>query len=216
MQPSVVMSRSGAELPALANRLRGHDGRMIVGIVGLPGAGKSTFTEALVRTIGAEAVAVPMDGFHLADIELERLGILDRKGAPETFDAHGYAALLARLRARLPHVVYAPGFERTLEQPLAGALPVGPDPRVVVTEGNYLLLDRPEWREVRSYLDEVWFVHVDPETRKHRLIDRHVRFGKSPEAAHEWVDRVDETNARLIEANREDADLLIDLTLWRS
>ncbi|AYY15586.1 nucleoside/nucleotide kinase family protein [Actinobacteria bacterium YIM 96077] len=213
------MSPSGAEFEDLADRLlrrrSGDTARVVVGVVGVPGAGKSTFTEALDRTLGSVAASVPMDGYHLADVELERLGLRDRKGAPETFDAYGYVALLARIRARPAHVVYAPGFERELEQPIAGAIPIGPEPDVVITEGNYLLLDRPEWRDVRSCLDEVWFVHTDDETRMRRLVDRHVRFGKSPEFATRWVERVDAPNARMIQETRDKADVLVDLTSWQ-
>ncbi len=191
------------------------DERRIVGITGAPGAGKSTFAEAYVdraRAAGADAALVPMDGFHLADVTLTKLGLLDRKGAPETFDAWGYAALLARLRARRPETVYAPGFERTLEQPIAAAVAVRAGVGLVVTEGNYLLLDRPEWRAVRDQLDAVWFLHADDELRRERLVTRHVAFGKSPEEARAWVARVDEANARLVEASREAADQVIDVT----
>ena len=121
-----------------------------------------------------------MDGFHLADAALDRLGLRGRKGAPETFDGWGYLALLRRLAAETDHPVWAPGFERTLEQPLAGSIPVGPRSRLVVTEGNYLLLDRPPWPEVRAALSEVWYVEADAGVRLERLLARHVEFGKSP------------------------------------
>ncbi len=188
--------------------------RRILGIAGAPGAGKSSLAEAVVRDAGNTAVLVPMDGFHLADVILARLGLLDRKGAPETFDAWGYAALLARLRSRPPETVYAPGFERDLEQPIAAAVAVPPEADLVVTEGNYLLLDRPEWRAVRAELDEVWFVHLPDAVRRERLVARHVAFGKTPQAAQAWVDRVDEPNARLVQAARGVADRVVDLTDW--
>ncbi len=184
----------------------------LLGISGSPGAGKSTFATALAAE--HHAVLVPMDGFHLADVELARQGLLDRKGAPETFDGWGYAALLGRLRARPDHVVHAPAFERVLEQPVAGAVPVGPEVDVVVTEGNYLLLDRPEWQAVRSRLDEVWYVDGDPGTRTDRLVSRHVAFGKSVEAAQRWVDRVDAPNAVLVAGSRGGADRVVDVTRW--
>lgn len=187
--------------------------RRMLGITGAPGAGKSLFAAASVRELGAAAL-VPMDGFHLADAVLGRLGLLDRKGAPETFDAWGYAALLARLRERPADTVYAPGFERDLEQPLAGAIAVPAEVDVVVTEGNYLLLDRPEWRAVRAALDEVWFVFTDDEVRRERLVRRHVEFGKTPAEARAWVQRVDEPNARLVQASRHRATREVDLTRW--
>ncbi|MGA8248634.1 MAG: nucleoside/nucleotide kinase family protein [Nocardioides sp.] len=182
--------------------------RRILGITGAPGAGKTTYAERLVAESAVPAVHLPMDGFHLADVSLGRLGLLDRKGAPETFDAWGYAALLRRLRDA-PSTVWAPGFDRDLEQPLAGAVAVEPQVELVVTEGNYLLLDRPEWRAVRSALDEVWFLDVADEVRRPRLVARHVRFGKSPAEAEAWVARVDDANAALVVATRASADRIV-------
>jgi pantothenate kinase len=184
----------------------------MIGIAGAPGAGKTTYAERLTAASahdGVPAAYVPMDGFHLADVALTRLGILDRKGAPETFDAWGFAALLHRLRRRPDHVVWAPGFDRGLEQPLAGALAVGPEAETVVTEGNYLLLDRPPWPQVRAALSEVWYVEADAGVRLERLLARHVEFGKSPAEARAWVAAVDEPNARLVERGRAAADLVV-------
>jgi pantothenate kinase len=157
-----------------------------------------------------------MDGYHLADVELARLGLLDRKGAPSTFDATGYASLLERLRDRPDDTTYAPAFDRDLEQPIAGAIAIGPDVEVVLSEGNYLLLDRPEWRRVRSLFDQVWFLTTDEELRLRRLVARHVEFGKSPAEAEAWVRRVDDANAQLVEASRDHADRIIDLTEWET
>jgi pantothenate kinase len=215
----VRVSAEGAELDELAGRLGEagrRRGRWFVGLVGEPGAGKSVIADALAARIGARAAVVPLDGFHLADVQLARLGALERKGAPDTFDAWGYAALLERLRGRPETEVYAPGFERDLEQPLAGAIVVPPEVEVVVTEGNYLLVDRPPWQAVRAQLDEVWFVEVDPEVRLRRLTARHVASGKDPVAAQDWVARVDEPNARLVREGRARADLLLEVTSWRA
>lgn len=206
------VSESGAELAELLPPPGGP--RRLIGISGAPGAGKSTLAAFLVHLLGARGALVPMDGFHLADVELVRQDLLGRKGAPETFDALGYAALLERLRSRAGDTVYAPGFDRDLEQPLAGAIAVPPSVEVVVTEGNYLLLDRPAWREVRSGLDEVWYVCCDNAVRVDRLVARHVEFGKSPRAAKAWVARVDEPNARLVESSSAAADRLLDLSHW--
>ncbi|MFE3850978.1 nucleoside/nucleotide kinase family protein [Streptomyces griseorubiginosus] len=198
------------DLVTRARSLAQHGRRTVLGIAGSPGSGKTTLAERLVRALngsGEPWVAhVPMDGFHLADVELDRLGLRDRKGAPETFDAAGYAALLRRLREeRDDEIVYAPGFERVLEQPLAGAIPVFPTARLIVTEGNYLLL----WPRVRSQLDEVWFCELDENERLRRLIARHEQFGKTHEEAVAWVLRSDQPNARLVAATRDRADLVV-------
>ena len=189
-------------------------GRLLLGIAGQPGAGKSTVAAALARSRRATAAVVPMDGFHLADVTLDRLGLRDRKGAPETFDGWGYVALLRRLRARPDHPVHAPAFERELEQPLAGALTVEPSVELVITEGNYLLLDRPPWSEVRGLLDAVWYVEVDDALRRSRLLDRHQAFGKSAGEARDWVARVDDPDAELVRGSRERADLVVRLDGW--
>ncbi len=207
------MSESGDELASLLPPPGGP--RRLIGISGAPGAGKSGLAAFLVRLLGDRGAHVPMDGFHLADVELRRQGLLDHKGAPDTFDALGYAALLERLRVCPGETVYAPGFDRGLEQPLAGAIAVTPAAQVVVTEGNYLLLEEPRWREVRARLDEVWHVRCDERLRVERLVARHTEFGKSPEAAREWVERVDQPNARLVEASAGRADRLLDLTGWK-
>jgi pantothenate kinase len=178
----------------------------LLGLSGAPGVGKSTLAAVLGRPV------VPMDGFHYADVELVRRGLLDRKGAPETFDAPGYAALLRRVRGGEPDLV-APMFERDLEQPLAGAIPVPPT-GPVVTEGNYLLLDEPRWRSVRAEVEVVWHLHVEDVVRRERLVARHVAFGKPPDEARAWVSRVDEPNARLVAAAADRADLVVDLTDW--
>lgn len=183
--------------------------RRLVGLAGAPGAGKTTWARAHVASLAVPATHLAMDGFHLADRVLDDLGLRERKGAPETFDAWGYAALLHRLRTPEPHPVYAPGFERDLEQPLAAAVVVAPETELVLTEGNYLLLDEEPWRAVRAALDEVWFLDVDDELRRERLIARHVAFGKTPAAADAWVREVDDVNAALVLASRARADRVV-------
>ncbi|MDQ0688160.1 pantothenate kinase [Streptomyces achromogenes] len=204
------------DLVRRARSLAGDGGRRtLLGIVGSPGAGKTTLAERLVRELNGAgepwAAQVPMDGFHLADVELDRLGRRDRKGAPDTFDAAGYAALLRRLREETDggDVVYAPGFERVLEQPIAGSVPVPPQVRLVVTEGNYLLLATGAWARVRAALDEVWFCETDEDERVRRLVARHEEFGKGHEEAVAWVGRSDRLNAELVAATRDRADLVV-------
>lgn len=186
----------------------GH--RVILGIAGTPGAGKSSLAGALVAALGARAALVPMDGFHLAGQELARLGRADRKGAPDTFDADGYVALLDRLRwPERRETVYAPVFRRDLEEAVAGAIPIGPEIDLVITEGNYLLLEAEPWRRVRALLSECWYVEIDAASRLERLVARHCRFGRSESEARDWVLRSDEANARLVEGTRARADCLV-------
>jgi pantothenate kinase len=201
-----------AELVARARALIVPGGRRVLGVVGAPGAGKSTLCAALMRELGEQAALVPMDGFHLANAELLRLGRRDRKGAPDTFDAGGYAALLTRLRQAGGQTVYAPIFDRGMEEGIGSALPVSPTAPLIVTEGNYLLLEEGGWGQVRAALDEVWYLEVPESLRLSRLIARHIEFGKAPDKAEQWVQQVDEGNARLIAATRERADLIVQLT----
>lgn len=209
-----------AALAATVGELVG-DGRrrVLLGVTGAPGAGKTTLVEGLRAALrvspppGCEpdswVAHVPMDGFHLADAALDRVGLRDRKGAAETFDAHGYLALLRRLRADTGETVWAPAFERDLEQPLAGAIDVLRSARLVLTEGNYLLLPDDPWPSVAAELDRVWFVDPAEDLRLRRLTARHERFGKTPEQAARWVRAVDEPNAARVRATRDRADLVI-------
>lgn len=189
--------------------LLARGGRRVLGIAGAPGAGKSTLSAELAEAFGPRCAVVPMDGFHLAQSELERLGRADRKGAPDTFDAAGYVALLRRLRATADEVVYAPEYRRDLRNGVAGAIGVAPGTPLVVTEGNYLLLDEHGFAPVRGLLDEVWYVEPDEELRLSRLVARHERFGKDPAAARAWAHGPDERNARVIAATRSRADVVV-------
>ena len=206
-----------SELVDRAAGLLARPRRVVLGITGSPGAGKSTLTDLLLTSLradlGPRAVGhLPMDGFHLADVQLDRLGRRDRKGAPDTFDVDGYVAALQRLHDGPDRTLFVPSFERDLEQPIAAAIAVEPSMRLVVTEGNYLLLSDGGWERVRPLLAETWFVEVDPDVRRDRLVRRHEQFGKSPADARAWVESTDEPNARLIESTRPHADLIVPAT----
>ena len=201
-------------LAAEAIALGENSPRAILGIAGSPAAGKSTLAAEVLGRINERcgagwAAHVPMDGFHLADDQLRRLGLLDRKGAPETFDPAGYAHLLERVRTETEADVYVPGFDRVLEQPIAGALVVQPAAQLVITEGNYLLLDDPPWLRVRRATDRVWFVAAVEELRIARLTARHVEFGKTASQAQAWVAEVDDRNALRVGPTEAAADRVI-------
>jgi pantothenate kinase len=184
--------------------------RYLLGLAGAPGAGKSTVANRLLDALPGRAVVVPMDGYHLANTELARLGRAARKGAPDTFDAAGYVAMLARLRLRAPgEVVYAPEFRRDIEEAVAGAIAIPPEIELIITEGNYLLLEQGDWAGVRPQLDAVWFVDIDDDLRRERLIARHMRYGRTEAQARAWVLQTDEPNAVLVAASRGRADLVL-------
>jgi pantothenate kinase len=202
MRPDTAPILPPAALARVRELLQ-HGVRKLLGLVGPPGTGKSTLAVALQQAFAEESQVVPMDGFHLANVELQRLGRAGRKGAPDTFDSAGYAALLQRLREqRDGEIVYAPEFRRAIEEPIAGAIAVLPRTRLVITEGNYLLLDDSAWSGVAALLDDVWYVDVDDASRNDRLVRRHEQFGRSPQAARAWVSSTDAPNARLIEVTR--------------
>lgn len=184
--------------------------RAIVGIAGAPGAGKSTLAAWLQEQFGAgTAVVVPMDGFHLGNAIIDGTPLRDRKGAMDTFDAGGYLSLLRRLVRRDEAVVYAPEFRRSLDEPVAASIAVPAEVPLVITEGNYLLMEQEPWKEIRAQLEEVWFVDTPQELRIRRLVARHASFGMDPAAAEAWALGPDEANAVLIQATRHTADRII-------
>jgi len=201
-----------ADLVERARDLASGGTRKVLGIAGAPGAGKSTVARAIAAALDGRAVEVGMDAFHLAHRLLADHGSLDRKGAPDTFDAWGYANLLRRLKGNRDPVVYAPVFDRSLEEPVGSAIAVPQDVPLVITEGNYLLLDAPGWSEARRLIDEVWYLDADDGERRLRLVRRHEAFGKSSEDAASWASGSDQRNADVVSATRDRADLIITLS----
>ena len=202
-------------IAAAAVALVGDRRRVVLGIAGAPGAGKSTLADALVAAVAARkgtgwVAHVPMDGFHLADVQLDRLGrALSQGGAGHVRRRRLRRTCCGRVVAEPDSWVYAPGFDRTLEQPLAAAVVVPPSARLVVTEGNYLLLPEARWERARDQLAEVWFVSGDDDVRRSRLVERHVTFGKEPAEAAAWVEQSDEANAVLVAAAADRADRVV-------
>ena len=183
----------------------------MLGLTGSPGAGKSTLAAALASAYGVPVV--PMDGFHRPNAELETMGRLDAKGAPDTFDAEGYAALLRR--STPAGTVLAPAFDHRLPDPVPDAIEVPAEAGLVVTEGNYLLLDEPRWRAVREQRRRG--LAPDPRReRARRAAGPAAHRGRSRRRdARAWVGRVDQANADLVEAAAGHADAVLDLSDWR-
>ena len=205
---------AGVPFPQLLGRARdlaARPGRAILGITGPPAAGKSTLAARLRDELGEAAACVPLDGFHLAHQLLAERGMVERKGAPDTFDAAGYVALLRRLRDPGEGVVYAPRFDRSIEDSIANAIAVPPDVPLVITEGNYLLLRSGPWAQVAALLDEVWYIDLAEDIRLRRLVGRHMEFGRDAAQARERATGSDQRNAVLIEASRDYASLVVSL-----
>jgi len=201
-----------AALLRVKELLNSSGNRILIGIVGKPGAGKSTFSAYLLRELQSNAITVvPMDGYHLSNAVLRQLGRAERKGAPDTFDAAGFAALLKRIRSDNSADIYYPIFDRSIEESIAAQGVVTTETKVVIVEGNYLLHDKGDWKEVAGLLDETWFIDVDDEIRLQRLIARHIAFGKTPAEAEAWSRGSDEVNAKIIEQTRSRADAVIHL-----
>jgi pantothenate kinase len=192
----------------------GSSGRFLLGITGPPAAGKSTLAEALAAAVDAQhgagfAVVAPLDGFHLSNQTLDRLGLRAVKGAPQTFDAAAFVGLLRRLREEPASTVLWPDFDRVAEATVPEAIPIDPEARLVITEGNYLLLVQPWWREVRQLLDEVWYVDALRDVLRHRLIERQIAGGRPEAEAVRHVDESDLPNAELVARTEHLADKVI-------
>ena len=207
----VIKGKEGA-LQRITESLNRSTDRYLIGIVGKPGAGKSTLSAYLLEELhSSEVTVVPMDGYHLSNAVLQALGRADRKGAPDTFDVAGFASLLQRIRNEKSADIYYPVFDRSIEESIAAQGVVTKETKVVIVEGNYLLHDSGGWEEIAELLDELWFIDVDDEKRLERLIARHIAYGKSPADAESWSRGSDEVNACTIATGRSRAHAVIAL-----
>jgi pantothenate kinase len=192
--------------------LNGQNPRTLIGIVGKPGAGKSTVVEEISKKFDSKTVSIiPMDGFHLSNEELISLGRRDRKGAPDTFNVEGFTSLIKRVKSdsNVDHMF--PIFHREIEASIADEGMVPKESKVVVIEGNYLFSEAHGWNGIYPLLDHSWFIEIDDEIRIERLIARHVRYGKTREEAEAWSRGSDETNARFIGLTANRAENRINL-----
>ena len=209
---AIELASLEAALERVLNLTKNSDKRIIIGLIGKPGAGKSTLSSYLLKHLSKESTAlVPMDGYHLSNTQLKILERTDRKGAPDTFDSNGFVELIKRIKADLSSDIYFPIFHREIEESISAEGVVHPHTTLILTEGNYLLLDSNGWAGVADSLTESWFVDVDNDKRMTRLVARHVKYGRSAEAAHAWAHGTDEHNAELVEITRAKADVLIRL-----
>ena len=189
--------------------------RFILGITGPPAAGKSTLAGRLVNAINSAAgstvaAAVPMDGFHLDNVTLQRLGLTHKKGAPETFNSVAFLQLLRHIREVPRRGLSAPAYDRSLHDPQPDAIGISKDVKIIVTEGNYLLLNAGQWSLIRGQLDEVWYVNASLGIIRRRLLERHLMNGLSMEEARNKNEGSDVPNAILVQQTVDSADLLID------
>lgn len=196
---------------ALADQIRaraaGHQGRFLTALAGPPGSGKSTLAAAVVAALGPGARMVPMDGFHYDDAVLNARGMRARKGAPDTFDAAGFIHLIQRLRRG--EEVAIPVFDRAMELSRAAADIVTADDRLLIVEGNYLLLQDAPWAGLDGAFDLTVWIDVPEAELDRRLMDRWAHHGKTPQAARDWIDGNDMPNIRRTIAGSRKADLVI-------
>lgn len=211
MAGSLISLTSLDEVIARAQSLISGE-RKIVGLIGKPGAGKSTLSAQLIEYLGTQAAILNMDGYHLSNLALRELGRADRKGAPDTFDALGFTKILHRVKHEVNKDIYFPVFDRAIEESIAAQGVIAPSVKLVITEGNYLLHNENNWGGVKELLDESWFIEVDDQIRIERLVDRHHKFGKSKADAHSWATGSDENNAKIVAQTRELADVIINLS----
>lgn len=213
----VNIQQLAEELSAKLKRLQPEQ-RVIIGLVGYPGAGKSTVSAALVNAVNnlhnqTVASVVPMDGYHFSNEELESKGLLALKGVPDTFDASSFIVLLKELRKPAVKTVCCPKFDRSIEASIPDGIAIEPEHRLLVVEGNYLLLDKEPWNSIRDLLDEAWFLHADLNTILPRLVERHREGGRTESGIKTKMESTDIPNAHLIDKTKAFAHRVLDVRL---
>lgn len=188
--------------------------RFLLGLTGVPGSGKSTLATSLMNNINKQlqkevAVVVPMDGFHYHNELLVRKGLLQKKGSWETFDSENFVKLVKKIVRETTTTIYCPAYDRKLHNPVENAIEIQPIHKIIIVEGNYLLLDKWPWSELPTLFDESWFIAVPLGIVEKRLINRHVVTGRSLEEALQKVTTTDLPNAQLIMDTKERADKII-------
>ncbi|MFM7040225.1 MAG: nucleoside triphosphate hydrolase [Planctomycetaceae bacterium] len=207
-----IPSLTAGDMPLIADRIlqaAGTAERFVVAIAGPPGAGKSTISAALVDVLQQReerAAVVPMDGFHFDDSVLLSRGHRARKGAAFTFDCAGFEVLLKRIRIREPDVAI-PVFDRSLELSRAAAAVVDAETRIVLVEGNYLLLNEPPWSRLHSLFDYRIAIDVPVDVLERRLLERIQSHGFTLEHARHWFSGNDLPNIRHVQSSSIQPDL---------
>jgi pantothenate kinase len=197
------------EFDPIAYLLGRPEQRILIGITGCPGAGKSTFAATVAKQLSGAAIVLPMDGFHYTNARLDELDLRNRKGAPDTYDVPAFVNVLSSIRSPFKSV-FAPIYSRVLHEPKPHAIEIKPSHRFVLVEGNYLLVDSPPWNEVAGLLDETWFLDVSQDVAADRLLRRHLSVGRSLEEARGKVLSVDMPNGKIVLETRIRADRVID------
>jgi pantothenate kinase len=191
-------------------------GRYFLGITGCPAAGKSMLAKNLTdeinfRTGDDLAAVVPMDGFHLPNNALKERGLTKVKGMPETFDADSFVELINQLHEFPDRSIMCPAYDRKIHDPVKNSITIQPGNRLIIVEGNYLLLNRSPWNIIRTKMNEVWYIDTPLNTVKERLFDRHIAGGSSRKEAERKVESVDLPNAELIRKTLLFADKMVNL-----
>lgn len=211
-------------LARLATRAEA-EGRLLAGLAGIPGGGKSTFAAVLshvaTHVLGPDTlIVVGMDGWHYPNAVLDRrttrgvdgrdIALQQRKGSPESLDVESLVNALNRLRTT-DASVSLPVYDRTVHEPIPDALSVPPETRIILVEGNYLLMTQPPWDRVAERLSPKLFLDCAPDVARERVIARHIRGGLTVDQAADKFERNDELNTETVRSTAINADHVIRL-----